>query len=269
MIIQNMMKILGLKNNVYVLCLLFWISGAVCDAWAHDGRSRQPTVVFLISQDPDNYKADQTIPVFAEWLATQSGWKVTVLQSQGPRTRAGFEDLERIQEADLVVVFARRLALTPGQNQVIRSYLASGRPIVGIRTANHAFSVLDQDLSDGYVAWWEFASQVMGCVNKGYGPVGPGTEVSVVAESDSILKGVQPLNWHSSGNLYYVELTDRAQSRVLIEGKVDGVLMPVAWTRTVGQSRVFYTSMGHPDDFELPQFKTLLVNAMRWAMKLK
>jgi type 1 glutamine amidotransferase len=31
-------------------------------------------------------------------------------------------------------------------------------------------------------------------------------------------------------------------------------------------SRVFFTSLGHVDDFQTPRFETVLVNALFWAM---
>jgi len=41
---------------------------------------------------------------------------------------------------------------------------------------------------------------------------------------------------------------------------------PVAWTNIYKKARVFYTSLGHPDDFNNPQFRRLLINAVFWAM---
>ncbi|MCP5519905.1 MAG: ThuA domain-containing protein, partial [Verrucomicrobiales bacterium] len=43
---------------------------------------------------------------------------------------------------------------------------------------------------------------------------------------------------------------------------------PVAWTRLYGpkQARVFYTSLGHPDDFKEAGFRRLLLNGVLWAM---
>jgi len=41
---------------------------------------------------------------------------------------------------------------------------------------------------------------------------------------------------------------------------------PVAWTNTYHGGRIFYTSLGHPDDFKLPPFNRLLLNAIRWAL---
>jgi len=41
---------------------------------------------------------------------------------------------------------------------------------------------------------------------------------------------------------------------------------PVAWTNSYKRSRIFYTSLGHPDDFRNAQFRRLLINAVFWAM---
>ena len=33
-----------------------------------------------------------------------------------------------------------------------------------------------------------------------------------------------------------------------------------------GRGKVFYTGLGHPDDFQEPAFRQLLVNAIQWAV---
>ena len=48
-----------------------------------------------------------------------------------------------------------------------------------------------------------------------------------------------------------------------IEGKPTE---PVAWTHKFGKSRVFYTSLGHVDDFRSDDFNRLLVNAVFWGL---
>ena len=40
---------------------------------------------------------------------------------------------------------------------------------------------------------------------------------------------------------------------------------PVAWTNTYKGGRIFYTSLGHPDDFQTRHFDRLLMNAILWA----
>lgn len=233
-----------------------------------DVQKRKPHIVFLISEDPDNYEATRTVPVFAQQLRKEHGFKVTVLVGEGPRSAFSFPGLNVLSSADLVVVFCRRVALPHGQLAIIRKYLEAGKPLVGVRTANHAFSVREE-VAEGHASWWEFVPEILGCENRGYGPVEAGTAVAVAhaAARHPILQGVSPVEWHSRGNLYLQDLLD-ANATVLLTGTADGKTEPIAWTRlTADKSRVFYTSLGYPDDFETVQLQTLILNAINWALK--
>ncbi|MGE3317307.1 MAG: ThuA domain-containing protein, partial [Planctomycetaceae bacterium] len=43
---------------------------------------------------------------------------------------------------------------------------------------------------------------------------------------------------------------------------------PVAWTnRSSGGGRVFYTSLGHIDDFQSAAFRKLLTNGIQWTLR--
>ena len=58
-----------------------------------------------------------------------------------------------------------------------------------------------------------------------------------------------------------------ASARALLLGEIAGhPVKPVAWVNLVGSSRVFYTSLGHPGDFDNTAFRRLLRNAVFWAM---
>ena len=41
---------------------------------------------------------------------------------------------------------------------------------------------------------------------------------------------------------------------------------PVTWVNTAKQRRVFYTSLGNPDDFKQPFFRRLLLNGIFWSL---
>ncbi len=41
---------------------------------------------------------------------------------------------------------------------------------------------------------------------------------------------------------------------------------PVAWINTNKNRRVFYTSLGNPDDFKQPFFRRLLINGILWSL---
>jgi type 1 glutamine amidotransferase len=36
----------------------------------------------------------------------------------------------------------------------------------------------------------------------------------------------------------------------------------------MGKSRIFYTSLGHPDDFQNPTFRKLLLHGLCWALEI-
>jgi type 1 glutamine amidotransferase len=231
----------------------------------------KPHVVFLISEDPDNYGAHMTIPPFAEILQKEEGYLVTVLQGEGERKAYNFPGLEVLSEADLVVIFCRRLALPKEQMDRIKNHLKQGKPLVGIRTANHAFSVREENIPAGYEDWWEFVPDILGAENRGYGPTELGTDVEVApgAQDHPILEGFKPSEWHSEGNIYHVAPLLDKEAVVLLTGKAgDEITEPIAWTRYSEGSRVFYTSLGYPKDFEVPQFRKLLTKGIKWALDI-
>jgi len=227
-----------------------------------------PHAVFLVSEDPHNYEAHKTIPEFARALERDGHFRTTVLEGQGEPNAFAFEGLDALETADLLVIFFRRRALPEEQLATIREYLAKGKPLVGIRTANHGFSI-DPPVAAGHAAWWEFVPEVLGCENRGYGTLEAGTEVEVVKPDHAILAGIsvsadEP--WRSAGSLYLVAPLVDPQATVLLQGSASGKTEPVAWTRMHGKSRVFYTSLGYPSDFDSARFRRLLVGGMQWAI---
>ena len=243
----------------------------IFSAPASKERASQPAhIVFLVSNpgDTNSYESARTTPPFAEWLQREHGYRTRVLQAEMPVSGSRFPSVEPVAAADLLVVFCRRLGLPPAQLTTIKNHIVAGKPLVGVRTANHAFSVSGAFVP-GHFAWWEFVADVLGAENRGYGPVAPGTAVAIspAARDHPIVRGL-PQSWHSKGNLYLTApLLDR-QATVLLNGTAEGRSEPIAWTRTAGASRIFYTSLGHPGDFDAPQphFRTLLLNGIRWEL---
>lgn len=253
---------------VLLMCVLF--SG--CNSSTESNAMEKKNIVFLISKDPDNYEADRTIPAFADQLEDNYPIVTHILQGTGPRTAYKFPDLSVLQEADLLVVFCRRLALADHQMEQIKNYIHSGNPVMGIRTANHAFSVRNDSIPDGYTDWWDFVPQVLGSMNEGYGPVEPGTTISVVssAVTHPILQGIEETYWHSVGNVYKVGESLDPAATVLLRGIVEeaGLDEPVAWIyKNEFGGQVFYSSVGHPADFENKDNIKILNQAVAWLIQ--
>jgi len=230
-------------------------------------------IVFLISEDPLNYEAHLTIPPFAAMLEKEFGFKVTVLKGEGNHGAYRFPDLAVLEEADLLFVFCRRLALPFAQMTSIKNYLRSGKPLIGLRTANHGFSVRDE-VAPGFEGWWGFVPDILGCENNGYFPEKLGTIISAFpnAEGHQILKGIELKNWRSKGQVYKVKPVIDPNVMVLLNGKPRGKSStePIAWTRkTAYGGRVFYTSLGYPTDFEQQPFVQLVTNSVHWALEIE
>lgn len=222
---------------------------------------RRPHVVFLVNED--EYGARATLPAFAQLLRDCFHYRCTSVLGQGGHDLPG---IEALRTADVAVLFVRRRALPSRQMEVLRTYLDSGRPLVALRTASHAFSVRGRPPA-GCEQWPTFDRDVLGCHYHGHGPNQLGANVTVdpAATDHPILANVVPRRWHSRGSIYVVTPIDR-QAEVLLVGSVLDTTQPVAWTRKNNGARVFYTSLGHRDDFQQPQFQMLLVGAIHWAM---
>ncbi|WP_339901639.1 ThuA domain-containing protein [uncultured Cyclobacterium sp.] len=224
----------------------------------------------MISKDPNNYEANLTIPYFAMKLAKENGFETKVILGEGERKAFSLPELEKNMDCDLLVLFLRRVALSSEQMQLIKNHIADGKPILGIRTANHAFSVTEEDIPFGYEDWWEFVPEVLGHENKGYGPAKAATHVKAEKKvGKGILKGITQSEWQSQGNLYLLENSLDKKAKVILSGTSDGKTMPIAYTRKYRDVNVFYTSLGYPTDFVHPNFNQMLVNAIHWTLNIK
>lgn len=106
--------------------------------------------IVLVSGD-EEYRSEEALPQLAKILATHHGFDCTVLFSQDPE-HPGIVDpnytknipgLAALQDADLLFLFTRFRELPDGQMQYFQNYLLQGKPIIGIRTATHAFHFKD------------------------------------------------------------------------------------------------------------------------------
>lgn len=148
----------------------------------------------------------------------------------------------------------------------VRKFIAAGKPVVGIRTASHAFDAKGE-LTDGRAVWPTFDADVLGGHYSGHYGLGPKTTVTTDrgAASHAILNGVR-LPIDTSGSLYKVSPLAKTTTTLLI-GSIPGqATEPVAWINQTGQSRVFYTSLGAPEDFRRPAFRAYFRMAFcgRW-----
>jgi nicotinamidase-related amidase len=238
---------------------------------------KRPRVVFISAEN--EYGAAGTLPEFAHELQIKCGLYCEILQ--GSTEKSGKElhelaGLETLTSADLVLVFARRRSLQPEQMKYLRNYLDAGKPLVGLRTASHAFDTRGS-APQGYAEWLKFDPEVLGGNYHGHYGSGPKCTVTPApvfrqedagaadAQGHPILADVQ-VPFTSNGSLYEASPLAASAKPLLVGTIPDKEPEPVAWTNSYKNSRVFYTSLGHPDDFKIAAFRQLLINAVFWAM---
>ena len=225
-------------------------------------------LVMIIAED--EYKTEQTLPLFAKANLAED-FRVTILEADqdDPNSISGLDSLE---SADVVLVSVRRRPLKPGQLKKIRNYLAAGKPIVAIRTASHAFCLRNKPAPEGLADWPEFDPQVLGghYVNHHGNQVQSFVQVNAKQTAHPILAGFSGDEFRVFGSLYCCQPLAESTT-LLMTGRAEGIEQhePVAWTnRLQSDNRVFYTSLGHPHDFKLPDFVRLLRNGVYWAADL-
>lgn len=212
----------------------------------------QPHIV-LISGEPE-YFSSNSLPAFGRLLTNNYQFRCTYLERTASNNIPGLEALET---ADLAILFVRRMSLPDDQLGRIKKYLDSGKPLIGLRTASHAFE-----------NWKEWDHEVLGGnyhMHHGNALVAT-ARVNAAERNHPILRNVAP-EFKTGGSLYKT-LPLGEQTTLLLMGSVEGQPPePMAWTHDYKGSRVFYTSLGHPQDFENAAFRQMLANAVFWCLK--
>lgn len=231
-------------------------------------------IVIMTVVDPDNYDAPNTMRDFAEKELKPLGHRVTIVEGDKPEKHHFDGLIEALKDADLLILFSRRRFPPKDQMAAIRVHLNAGKPLLGIRTANHAFIPKPKEVVNPSLAPWpEFTHEVLGGENTGYETKGLPYSVSVAADIKSpLLEGVNAANIRGHQSLYKVlPLAANATPILIGTPQAAGTTppQPVAWTRSYGpnKARIFYTSLGAPEDMQIADVRRLLLNAVAWTLQ--
>jgi type 1 glutamine amidotransferase len=287
--------------------VLFALSAAhAADPWVvyegGDGPGKGKHIV-LVSGD-EEYRSEEALPQLAKILARRHGFKCTVLfaidkdGTINPTVTNNIPGLEALKTADLMVIATRFRDLPDEQMKHVADYVDAGKPIVGLRTATHAFRIKPGKTYARYSfdsKEWPggFGKQLLGETwVSHHGKHGSQSTRGVVApgqEGHAILRGIKDGDIWGPTDVYGLNLPLPGDSKPLVLGQVlEGMkpddkpvagkqntpMMPVAWTRTyTGASgtpgRVFTTTMGASQDLQSEGLRRLLVSACYWALGME
>ncbi|HEY7426499.1 MAG TPA: ThuA domain-containing protein [Gemmataceae bacterium] len=268
-----------------------------------DGPGKGKHIV-LVSGD-EEYRSEEALPQLGKILAKRHGFTCTVLfeidpkdGTINPNKNDNIPGLEALKTADLMIIATRFRNLPDEQMKCIVEYVESSRPILGMRTATHAFDL--KSTTYGKYSWknhedWKggFGRHILGesWVNH-WGHHGSQSTRGILVKDEKdnpILRGIKDGDIWGPTDVYEVHLgrecTPLVLGQVLKGMKPDGPpadgmnakknepMMPIAWTKTrkapglIG--RVFTTTMGASQDLQSEGLRRLLVNAAYWAVGME
>jgi hypothetical protein len=296
-------------HRIVCTCLVLLFPGTVVaqeNAWvvytAGDGPGKGKHIV-LISGD-EEYRSEEALPQLGKIFARRHGFQCTVLFAIDPATgeinpkvNNNIPGLDALKTADLMIIATRFRNLPEAQMQHIVDYLDTGKPILGMRTATHAFSGMkgkfakynngagDKDYKGG------FGRQILGeqwvSHHGSHGKESTRGLLNKDEANHAILRGLKDSEIWGPTDVYGANplkpatvlvwgqvLTGMKMSDEPVKGKKNDPMMPIAWTReleTAGKSstRVFTTTMGASQDLEAAGTRRLLVNAAFWCVGLE
>ena len=198
------------------------------------------------------YHSDESLAAFQEYLEKNYEVKCSRAFRKIDDDLPGLESLDT---CDVMLLFTRRLTIKGEQLERVKKYCTSGKPVVAVRTASHAFQ-----------NWLALDKEVLGGDYQNHYGETMKTRVSIVenAKNHPTLAEFKP--FESPGSLYKNPNVAK-DVEVLLTGNNGQHVEPVAWTRPYKGGRIFYTSLGHPKDFENENFKRILANALYWTAK--
>src|SRR5581483_5630643 len=162
-----------------------------------------PHVVFVIGEN--EYHTWETLPEFAcKELAAQRLTSSFVMASPKEHDN-NFTNFAAIKDADLLFISVRRRTPPTEMMSLIRAHLAAGKPLLGIRTASHAFGADPPD--NAHEGWRTFDRDILGCSYQDHynntGTNAPATLVQVLPDRPHpILTGIPAHPLRVTSHLY-------------------------------------------------------------------
>lgn len=254
---------------------------------------QQQKHIVLVSGD-EEYRSEEMLPQLAKILATRHNFRTTTLFAIDPKDGTvnpeyakNIPGLEALDSADLLILMTRFRDLPDDQMRHIVQYVEAGKPIIGLRTATHAFFLKSSQTYAAAYNWnapdGGFGRTVLGETwIRHHGEHGKqSTRGRIVAPQHPILSGLADGELWSKTDVYAVRMPLPIGSDVLVNGEVvegmqptdppaqggpNSPMMPIAWVKSNRGGRVFTTTLGSSEDLLIPANRRLLVNAVYWAL---
>ena len=212
---------------------------------------------------------EASLPVFTQ-MARRNNWFIYTTEEGGV-----FNPQQLRQFKAVIFNNSTGRVLNDGQQQALSDYVEAGGALIGIHGAG-----------DNSHHWPWYEQNLLG-TRMSHHPLSPQlqkADVHVEPTADSTIRHNLPASWIHEDE-WYVFFSQPKGVRIVsyINGNKIipngnmlwikdknfgmGAYHPVAWYRSVGKGKTFYTSMGHSKDvWQEAQFVQLLENALHWTL---
>ncbi len=251
------------------------------------GNSANGKNIVLVAGD-EEYRTEESMPMLAKILSQKHGFKCTVLFALGPNgaeyidpnNSAGIRGWDSLNEADLMIIGTRFRKPSAQDAKYITDFLNAGKPVIGTRTATHAFN--GEGNFDG-LKYADFGLKVLGetwvshhgkhKVEGARSVVEPGKDKHPILNSvgaffaPSDVYGVTHLTPADEVLLRGAVTKTLDPSSPNVEGKSNDPMQALAWLHTYTspngkkQGKSFCTTAGASVDFVDENLRRLIVNA--------
>ena len=295
------MKTNNLPTRWLALAAIFVLQSSLFGGeaqWLHFDGKKGPGEgkhIVFISGD-EEYRSEETNPMLAKILSQRHGFDCTVLFSIDPEkgyidpnNQKSMPGLEALKQADLMVIGTRFRQFNDEQYQILADYLNAGKPVMGYRTATHAFT---GNGKTGDFRWGQFGLKILGetWISHHGHHKRQGTRAIIQSENadHAVLNGVGDI--FGPTDVYGIRNLDPSKSTILYRGAVTATLddnspaiagekntpmMPLAWLRTYTapngstKGQAFCTTLGASVDMLDKDLRRLFVNTAYHLTGLK
>ena len=211
--------------------------------------NKEPLKLCMLSGSFE-YESESSLTIFRDYVEREHPVRADLIVY---RSEDDHQSLSAIKETDVLLVFTRRLNVDGEELERFKATAARAGPSWEcVRPATRS-----RTGSPSTGRCWEGTTRCTGNTAPE-----PASDSSPAPKAIPSLEGVAEFS--SAGSLYR-NTPIAPDASLLMSASTDEHDEPVTWTRTHAGGRVFYTSLGHQEDFKDPNFLRLLANAVLWC----
>ena len=190
----------------------------------------------------------------ANWLETQQA-NVTLSKSTGI-----YLDKTVMSKTDLIIQHITMSTIKSSESKALQNAVANGTALAGCHGGlGDAFR---NDTEFQYMIGGQFVKHPGGQVDY---------SVKISKPGHFVTKGIEGFSLNSEQYYMHIDPSINIIATTVFSGDhdpwIEGVEMPVVWTKTYGKGKIFYSSLGHSADiFEIPEVWKIMTRGVTWAV---